>query len=263
MRISGSTVLLTGATGGIGQAIAHAVTRRGGNLIITGRRADMLEQLASDTDARAFTVDLAVPDDVERLVREAGEVDILIANAALPASGALDSFTVNEIDRALDVNLRAPIVLAHALAPRMAAKGGGHLLFMSSLLGKAAMTGSSVYSATKYGIRGFAAALRADLREAGVGVSVVFPGMVREAGMFADAKVDLPPGTGTSSPQEVADAVVSAIEKNRGEVDVAPLAMRAVSAFASLAPELAAGLTRRVGADKVSARVAEGQRDKR
>src|SRR6185369_14534969 len=104
----------------------------------------MLEQLAADLKARPLTVDLAVPDDVVRLAKDAGEVDILIANAALPASGTLDSFTVNEIDRALAVNLRAPMVLAHELAPRMAAKGGGHLLFMSSLLGKAAMAGTSV-----------------------------------------------------------------------------------------------------------------------
>src|SRR5690242_18230971 len=175
MRISGSNVLLTGATGGVGHAIARAVADRGGKLIVTGRRSDMLDRLESDFNARALTVDLAVPDDVVRLAGEAGEVDILIANAALPASGALDSFTVNEIDRALDVNLRAPMILAHELAPRMAAKGGGHLLFMSSLLGKAAMTGTSVYSATKYGLRGFATSLRADLRDAGVGVSVVFP----------------------------------------------------------------------------------------
>ena len=263
MRISGSTVLLTGATGGIGHAIAKAVADRGGRLIVTGRRADMLEELTTEFGARALPVDLAVPDEVERLAQEAGDVDILIANAALPASGTLDSFTVNEIDRALDVNLRAPMVLAHELAPRMVERGGGHLLFMSSLLGKAAMTGTSVYSATKYGLRGFAASLRADLRESSVGVSVVFPGMIRDAGMFADAKVDLPPGTGTSSPDEVASAVVSAIEKNRGEVDVAPLSVRAVSMVAGLAPELAAGLTRRIGADKVTAKVAEGQRDKR
>ena len=263
MNISGSTVLLTGATGGIGHAIAQAVAQRGGRLIVTGRRADALEQLVAQFGARALTVDLALPDQAERLAREAGDVDILIANAALPASGTLESFTVNEIDRALDVNLRAPMVLAHELAPKMAAKGRGHLLFMSSLLGKAAMSGTSVYSATKYGLRGFAGSLRADLREAGVGVSVVFPGVIREAGMFADAKVELPKGAGTSSPEEVARAVVGAIEKNRGEVDVAPLPVRAVSMVAGLAPEFAAGLTRRIGADKVTAKVAEGQRDKR
>lgn len=263
MRISGSTVLLTGASGGIGHAIARAVADRGGRLVVTGRRGDVLDELIAKYGGRAVVVDLAERTDVERLAREAGEVDILIANAGLPASGTLESFSVNEIDRALDVNLRAPMMLARQLAPAMVAKGHGHLLFVSSLLGKAASSRTSVYSATKYGLRGFAAALREDLREADVGVSVVFPGIIREAGMFADAKVDLPPGVGTSSPEEVADAVVAAIEKNRGEVDVAPLPVRLVSKVAALAPELVAGVQRRMGADKVTAKVAEGQRDKR
>ena len=256
-------MLLTGASGGIGHAIANAVADRGGRLIVTGRRGDVLDELIAKYGGRAVIVDLAEREDVERLAREAGEVDILIANAGLPASGALDSFTVNEIDRALDVNLRAPMMLARQLAPAMVAKRCGHLLFVSSLYGKAASPGTAVYSATKYGLRGFAAALRQDLHGAGVGVSVVFPGVIRDAGMFADAKVDLPRGVGTSSPDEVANAVVSAIEKNRGEVDVAPLPVRLVSTAAGLAPELVAGVQRRLGADKVTAKVAEGQRDKR
>lgn len=263
MQISGSTVLLTGATGGIGHAIARALAGRGANLILTGRRADVLEPLAADCGGRALAVDLAIPDEVERLVRDAGEVDILVANAALPASGTLDSFSIQEIDRALDVNMRAPMVLAHELAPAMVAKGSGHLLFMSSLLGKAAATGTSVYSATKFGLRGFASALRADLREAGVGVSVVFPGIIRDAGMFADANVDVPTGVGTSSPEDVARAVVTAIERNRGEIDVAPLASRLMSTGAGLAPELTAGLLRRLGMNDVMHKVAAGQRDKR
>ena len=256
-------MLLTGASGGIGHAIANAVADRGGRLIVTGRRGDVLDELIAKYGGRAVIVDLAERDDVERLAREAGEVDILIANAGLPASGALDSFTVNEIDRALDVNLRAPMMLARQLAPAMVAKRCGHLLFVSSLYGKAASPGTAVYSATKYGLRGFAAALRQDLHGAGVGVSVVFPGVIRDAGMFADAKVILPRGVGTSSPDEVANAVVAAIEKNRGEVDVAPLPVRLVSTAAGLAPELVAGVQRRLGADKVTAKVAEGQRDKR
>jgi short-subunit dehydrogenase len=263
MQISGSTVLLTGATGGIGRAIAKAVADRGGRLIVTGRRGDLLEQLAADYDGRALTVDLAVRDDVERLAAEAGEVDILVANAGLPASGTLESFTVNEIDRALDVNLRAPMLLAKELAPKMVARGRGHLLFVSSLFGKTTSPGTAVYCATKFGLRGFAGSLREDLRATGVGVSVVFPGIIRDAGMFADANVDLPPGVGTSSPDDVARGVVAAIERNRGETDVAPLPMRLMSGVAGLAPEFASGLTRRLGADKVIKKVAEGQRDKR
>jgi uncharacterized protein len=263
VEINGSTVLLTGATGGLGHAIARAMRQRGASLILTGRRTDVLEPLASELQARSLAVDLAVPGEVERLVGEAGDVDILIANAALPASGALESFSVEEIDRALNVNLRAPIVLARTLAPQMASRGSGHLLFMSSLAGKAATPNTSLYNASKYGLRGFSSALRAELRGSGVGVSAVFPGFIREAGMFADSGAKLPAGIGTRSPEDVAGAVVEAIERNRGEVDVAPLTLRASAAFAGVAPELAASLARRLGSEKITRDLEAGQRDKR
>ncbi|HMD51126.1 MAG TPA: SDR family NAD(P)-dependent oxidoreductase [Solirubrobacteraceae bacterium] len=264
MQIQASTVLLTGATGGIGQAIARALRTRGASLILTGRRADVLNRLAEQLDARALAVDLSVREEVEGLLEEVGDVDILVANAGLPASGRLDSFTVEEIDRALEVNLRAPMVLAHGLLPAMVRRRSGHLLFMSSLAGKAASApGASVYGASKFGLRGFAASLRAELRGSGVGVSAVFPGFIRQAGMFADADVELPPGVGTRSPQDVAEAVVAAIESNRGEVDVAPLAMRAGVVFASLAPELAASAARRMGTEEISRQMEAGQREKR
>jgi short-subunit dehydrogenase len=266
MRISGSTVLLTGATGGIGQAIARAMHARGAELVLTGRRGDVLEPLAAELDARAIAVDLSDPSEVERLVAasaDAGQVDILIANAALPASGRLDSYTVEQIDRALDVNLRAPIVLAHALTPAMVERANGHLVFISSLAGKTASPGGAIYSASKFGLRGFAAALRADLHSTGVGVSTVFPGFIRDAGMFVDTGASLPPGVGTRSPEDVARAVVSAVERNRGEVDVAPLPVRIGAGFAGLAPGIAEGVQRRMGAEKASAAIVAAQRDKR
>jgi short-subunit dehydrogenase len=263
MEISGATVLLTGATGGLGQAIARALSAKGAQLILTGRRIDVLEPLASELGARALVVDLSEASEVDRLLSEAGELDILVANAALPASGKLDSFTFEEIDRALDVNLRAPIALAHALAPEMVKRGRGHLLFMSSLSGKAATAGSSIYNATKFGLRGFAMAMRAELHGTGVGVSAVFPGFIREAGMFAEARVQLPTGVGTRSPEDVAKAVVQAIERNRGEVDVAPISLRLGSALSGLAPEVAATITRKAGSEKIVANVADGQRVKR
>ena len=223
----------------------------------------MLERLGAELGARVLAVDLSIPAEVERLVTEAGDVDILIANAALPASGTLESFSVEEIDRGLDVNLRAPIVLAHALAPGLVGRGRGHLLFMSSLAGKAATPRAALYNASKFGLRGFATALRSDLRGTGVGVSAVFPGFISEAGMYADAEVKLPLGIGTRTPEDVARAVLGAIERNRGEVDVAPLALRAGTTFASLAPDLAGSLARRLGSDEVSRKMADGQSDKR
>jgi short-subunit dehydrogenase len=263
MQISGSTILLTGATGGIGNAIARSLHRRGGRLILSGRRTEVLEPLAAELDARALTVDLSDALEVERLIVEAGDVDILVANAALPASGRLESFTMAEIDRALDVNLRAPIALAHALVPGMTKRGKGHLLFMSSLSGKAATQGAALYNASKFGLRGFAGGLRADLKPSGVEVSAVFPGFIRDAGMFAEAEVKLPRGVGTRTPEDVADAVVRAIERNRAEVDVAPVTMRVGSVLAGLVPDLAAGVARRLGSDDIAQATASGQSDKR
>jgi short-subunit dehydrogenase len=263
VKVEGATVLLTGASGGLGQAIARMLAARGASLTLSGRRADALQPLADELGARSVLADLTERADVERLARECAEIDVLVANAALPASGRLDSFSLPEIDRALDVNLRAPVVLAHGLAPAMAARGSGHLLFMCSLAGKAASPAASLYSATKYGLRGFASALRAELRPRGVGVSTVFPGFIREAGMFADSGVKLPPGVGTRTPADVARAVIEAIEHNRGEVDVAPLPLRAGAIFAGLAPELAGVLARRLGSDRITQAFEEGQREKR
>ncbi|HEX7610349.1 MAG TPA: SDR family NAD(P)-dependent oxidoreductase [Solirubrobacteraceae bacterium] len=263
MQIQGSTVLLTGATGGIGHAIARALSAGGASLILTGRRTDVLEPLAEQLGASSLAVDLSRAEELDRLAEEAGRVDILVANAALPGSGLLDGFTVEQIDRALDVNLRAPIVLTHALTPAMVSRRNGHLVYISSLSGKVAAPGASIYNATKFGLRGFASAMRAELRTSGVGVSGIFPGFIRDAGMFADAGVDLPPGVGTRSPEDVADAVVSAIEHNRGEVDVAPLALRAGAMFAGIAPELSHAVTRRLGGEEVARKMAAGQHDKR
>jgi len=170
---------------------------------------------------------------------------------------------VEEIDRALAVNLRAPMVLARHLAESMVARGSGHMVFVSSLAGKAAPPRSAVYSATKFGLRGFALSLREDLRPRGVGVSIVLPGFVRDAGMFHEAGTKLPPFVGTTTPDAVADGVLRAIERDRGEVDVAPLGLRAGSAFAGLAPDLASSIQRRLGADRIAKNMQAGQADKR
>lgn len=263
MDLRGASVLLTGATGGIGHAIARELHGAGASLVLTGRRADVLEPLATELAARATAVDLADRAAVERLLDEAGEVDVLVANAGMPASGDILDFRVDQVDRALDVNLRAPMVLARVLGERMAQRGRGHVVLVSSLAGKSGQAGSSVYSATKFGLRGFGQGLRGDLAPRGVGVSVVFPGFIRDAGMFHDSGAQLPKGVGTSTPEEVAAAVLRAIEQDKGEVDVAPLGMRAGTTFASVAPSVAARVAKRLGGDKVTEQVVRGQAGKR
>jgi short-subunit dehydrogenase len=263
VQLGGATTLLTGATGGLGQAIARALAARGALLVLTGRRVDVLEPLASELGGRALAADLSSADGVDRLLAETGPIDVLVANAGLPAAGRLRTFSVEEIDRALAVNLRAPMVLARALADGMAERRRGHMVFVSSLSGKAAGGGGSVYSATKFGLRGFALSLREDLARHGVGVSVVLPGFIRDAGMFHESGTKLPFFAGTKTPEEVARAVVEAIERDRAEIDVAPFGLRVGAALAGLAPGPVLALQRRLGADKVSSQLETGQANKR
>jgi short-subunit dehydrogenase len=263
--LNGARVLLTGASGGIGNAIARALHERGASLAITGRRVDALEALKAELGDRVdvLQADLAKREDVEALVGRAGTVDVLVANAGLPGSGDLDSFTPEEIDRAIDVNLRAPMQLTRALLPGMIERGRGHLVYISSLSGKVPAAGSSVYGATKFGLRGFGSSLHDELHGTGVGATTVFPGFISDAGMFADSGVKLPPGVGTKPPEQVAQAVLDGIDKNRTEIDVAPLAVRATGKLAGLAPGAVTTVNRRFGGRKVSGGLAEGQREKR
>jgi short-subunit dehydrogenase len=258
-------VLLTGASGGIGNAIARALHSRGAELVLSGRRADALDRLAGELGERARVVpsDLSDRASTHGLLEAAGELDVLVANAALPASGWLDSFSPEEIDRALDVNLRAPVQLTRELAPKLVERGSGHLVFISSMSGKIANGGGSVYSATKFGMRGFAAALRDELRGTGVGVTVIFPGFISDAGMFADTGIKLPPYVRMRSPEQVARAVIRGIEHDRGEIDVAPLTLRVSGWLAGVAPGPVAASARRFGSVKMAEQLGIRQRDKR
>ncbi len=270
MEIAGKRALLTGATGGIGRAIATALAERGASVVLSSRKGEELEALAASLPGGGHSVvvsDLAEPGAAERLAAEAsaaGDIDLLVANAGLPGSGRLSDFSADEIARAVRVNLEAPMTLAHQLLPGMIERHGGHVVLVSSLAGKAASPRASVYNATKFGLRGFALALREDLAgdRAGVGVSVVLPGFIRDAGMFADSGAKVPPGVGTSTPEEVAAGVVKAIEQNKAEMAVAPVQQRFLAGFAHIFPGVAAR-AQRGGGTKVADQLARGQVDKR
>ena len=266
MELRDRTILLTGATGGLGRAIALAIAQRGGHLVLSSRKEAELNELAASLPGSAHqgvVSDLAQPGAALELLGATGEIDVLVANAAVPASGKLDGYSAEQIQRALRVNLEAPILMTHALLDGWLARGSGHFVFVSSLNGKVATARSSLYSATKFGLRGFALGLREDLRGTAVGSSVVMPGTIREAGMFADSGAQVPRGVGTSSPQQVAAGVVSAIERDRAEVEVAPRVQRFMANFAARRPDLAGRISARMGVHEIADAVADNQTEKR
>jgi short-subunit dehydrogenase len=127
----------------------------------------------------------------------------------------------------------------------MVERGRGQLVFVASFAGKVPSAGeSSIYTATKFGLRGFAHVLRAQMKRKSVGVSLVTPGPVRDAGMFARGGAKPPAFIGTSSPQDVGKAVVRAIERNAAEIDVASFGLRAMAKLGALAPATIADRTR-------------------
>jgi short-subunit dehydrogenase len=163
---------------------------------------------------------------------------VLVVNAGLPAAGRLETFTQDQIGRALRVNLESPVRMTLALLPGWQQRGSGHFVFVSSMSGYVALPRSSVYAATKFGLRGFALNLREDLRGSRIGVSVVSPGPIRDAGMFADSGAPPPAGLGTGTPEQVAEAVMRAIERDKSEISVGPPQQRALARFAMMAPEI-------------------------
>jgi short-subunit dehydrogenase len=265
MDLDGRRALLTGATGGLGRAIARTLAARGATLVLSSRKAEDLEQLAGSLPGAGHAMvvaDLAEEGAAVALLEQAGDIDVLIANAALPASGRLEGFSQDEIGRALRVNLESPVRMTRELLPGWQARGRGHIVVISSIAGFVSTPRASLYAATKFGLRGFALNLREDLRGSGVGVSVITPGPIREAGMFADSGAAPPPGIGTGTPEQVAHAVARAIERNKSEISVAPVRQRLLARLTMLAPEIAGRLAGSV-ATKAADAIAAGQTEKR
>lgn len=264
MEIAGATALVTGASGGLGGEIARALDAKGARLLLSGRRRDALDELARGLrEAEVIECDLTDREQISRLAQAARDADILVANAGLPAAGRLQDFTPAEIDRALDVNLRAPMMLVHELLPGLIARGRGQVVLVSSISGKLATPRVSVYAATKFGLRGFAGGLRHDLVGTGVGVSVVMPGAIDDAGLWPEGGIKPPKNAMPKHASDVGRAVVRAIERDKAEIHVAPAPVRMGILLYELAPDLMGKVIRRGGAEKLGDQMVEAFRSKR
>jgi short-subunit dehydrogenase len=171
MKVSGARVVVTGASRGIGAAVAADLAGRGARVVLVARSAEALDKVAAELGGEAFPADLADSSAIEALVRSIeadGPIDVLVNNAGVDLTGDLVNLADAEIAQLLAVNLSAPMLLCRAVIPGMQRRGHGHIVNVSSLAGTNAIRGLAPYSATKAGLSHFTAALRADLKQTNV-----------------------------------------------------------------------------------------------
>ena len=234
VSLSNKLILITGGSRGIGPVIAQYLAKRGANIAITARSKKGLYKVASalrkvGIKAMMIPADLTISNQRKRLVstvlKTFGSIDVLINNAGLEAEGAYMDLPWETITEAIEINMIAPMELTKLVLPEMLKRGSGHIINISSIAAKSGAPFAAVYSGTKAGLAEWTRALRLELRNTGVKFSTIFPGYVREVGMFAKFGVRSPWIVGSCSPKQVAEAVSSAIDKGWREkiVNTPPL----------------------------------------
>jgi NAD(P)-dependent dehydrogenase (short-subunit alcohol dehydrogenase family) len=223
MALTGLRALVTGGSSGIGAATARTLATRGVHVAVAGRDLPALRQVTADTGGVLVPGDLREPGCPRRTIEAAAEalggLDILVSNAGIGWAGPFASMTESDIDSVLDVNLRAAAHLARAAIPLLP-PGTGRLVFVGSIAGLVGVTGEAWYSATKAGLGCLADTLRAELRPAGIGVSLVSPGVV-DTPYFERRKVPYErqhPQLMTA--EAAAAAIVEAVDRRRDNVVV-------------------------------------------
>ena len=257
-ELRGRNALVTGASGGLGEALARRLASEGVNLVLGGTREDALHELARTLEAQwgVRTVpapcDLAAPGASQQVVQEAeatlGSIDLLINNAGREAIGPFPDFATDELTALVAINLTAPMLLTHAALPGMLRRGCGHVVFVSSVAGKVGPPFNEPYAATKAGLIGLTQSLRAEYRGGPVGFSVVCPGFIagdgmwerwRERGMRSNRTM------GETTVERVVDAVLEAIRKDLAERIESGAPIRPLLAIQQLFPRLAEAITAR------------------
>jgi NAD(P)-dependent dehydrogenase (short-subunit alcohol dehydrogenase family) len=217
MALQGKKALITGATSGIGRAIAERLASEGAEVIITGRDEtrgrEVVDAVESVGGKASFVAaDLAIFEDVKRLAEVAADVDVLVNNAGVFPGGPTDQTTEEAFDLTFDVNVKAPFFLTAAVAPRMAAKGGGSIINISTMAATIGMDGLAAYGASKAAVESLTKAWTAEYAAQGVRVNTVAPGPTRTPSsaamgeMFDVLAASTPAGHG-ATPEEIAAAV--------------------------------------------------------
>ena len=191
---SDQTVIVTGASAGIGEAAAWAFARAGANVVLAARGQARLDEVVASLRDEGHRA-LAVPTDVQRYedcealiqaaVAEFGSLHVLVNNAGANMRGGIEGYSAEQLALVVDVNLKAPIVLTRLALPHLRAAGTGAVVNVASLAGRVPVTHEAVYSATKFGLRAFTLAMAEELKDSGLRMSVVSPGPV-DTGFIMD-----------------------------------------------------------------------------
>ncbi|MCC6929810.1 MAG: SDR family oxidoreductase [Gemmatimonadaceae bacterium] len=214
--LAGKSAVVTGASRGIGRAIATALAAGGARVVAIARDSRALEQLVAETGAGALAIacDLAREEQVEsalaRLRQTVGTPDLLVNNAGIFALGAIGTLPPSEVDRMVQLNLLAPYRLMHALVPGMRQRGSGHVITIGSIADRTAFPENAGYAAGKFGARAMHEVLRQELRGSGVRVSLVSPGPTDTA-IWDPIDPDARPGFTRRTQMLRADAVADAV----------------------------------------------------
>jgi uncharacterized protein len=231
VRLPGARVVVTGASRGIGAALATELAARGASVVLVARSVEPLEKLAAELGGESFAADLADASAIEPLVRRIeaeGPIDVLVNNAGVDLTGDLVALPGAEIARLVAVNLCAPMLLCRAVIPGMRRRRRGHIVNVSSLAGTNAVPGLAPYSASKAGLSHFTAGLRADLKGTPITTTLAEVGTV-ESTMVDSLRAHEPTRRALARLERlhvsidldmgvVVDALVDAIERDKRHV---------------------------------------------
>jgi short-subunit dehydrogenase len=265
-NVSGKVIIITGASSGIGRAIALALAPERATLVLVARREPLLASLAEQvraagSTALALTLDLRQKEHVKMMVestqKQFGRIDVLINNAGFGFYGSVESTPPEVVREIFDLNFEAPLLACQLVIPIMKASGSGHIINISSVAGRRGLPLNGIYSATKFALNGMSEALRIELQGTGIDVSIINPAATQtefgDSARIGDVKQKFKAMGHIQSADEVAAAIVRCIKDPK--LEVYPYGVSRFLAWASaIAPKMVDKIIMRAYRERLRAR---------